>query len=536
MASIIVKFDSAKGHQSQREFAKDNGIPRSTLQHWLERKASIDATPELIEFFESPCGIAFLHRMITAAHFEFCKKGPASIHNVSNFLKACGLQPFVGTSYSTQRLVADTMDQSIILFGETERERLTPTMREKWITLCEDETFHPAICSVSIEPVSNFILLEEYVENRSAQTWNEITGKALEGLPVKVIQITSDEARGLINHAQKGLGAHHSSDVFHVQQEIGRGTTGALNGAIKKTVKRKEATSKKVEGEQQAKDKYDNLPKRPRGRRPGFEIRIEAAVEKDQQADKNLETARQNQESVQQARRNIGHSYHPYDLETGKIQNPEKVAELLESSFNEIDSAITTLPDRCKKRVEKAHRVVGSMVSSISFFIMISQYMDNMNMSEHQRKIMNEKLIPGFYLLKAAQKEKDEMRRNRILEKSSELLLVLSDSNGPLSGYTEKEIRQLEEAAQDCADIFQRSSSCVEGRNAQLSLRHHGIHRLSPQHLKALTVVHNFSIKNRDGTTAAERFFEAKHYDLFEWLLDNMDYPARPRKRLANAA
>ena len=65
---------------------------------------------------------------------------------------------------------------------------------------------------------------------------------------------------------------------------------------------------------------------------------------------------------------------------------------------------------------------------------------------------------------------------------------------------------------------------------------HHGIHRLSDRHLKALTIVHNFYIRNRDGTTLAERFFETKHNDLFEWLLDNLEYPVRPRKRLAKAA
>jgi len=54
--------------------------------------------------------------------------------------------------------------------------------------------------------------------------------------------------------------------------------------------------------------------------------------------------------------------------------------------------------------------------------------------------------------------------------------------------------------------------------------------------LKAQTVVHNYTIKNREGTTPAERFFEEKHNDLFEWLLGHMDYQVRPRKRLAKAA
>jgi hypothetical protein len=29
---------------------------------------------------------------------------------------------------------------------------------------------------------------------------------------------------------------------------------------------------------------------------------------------------------------------------------------------------------------------------------------------------------------------------------------------------------------------------------------------------------------------------EAKHIDLFQWLLEKMDYPARPRKRLKIAS
>jgi hypothetical protein len=53
----------------------------------------------------------------------------------------------------------------------------------------------------------------------------------------------------------------------------------------------------------------------------------------------------------------------------------------------------------------------------------------------------------------------------------------------------------------ECADLFQRSSSAVEGRNGQLSLHHHGRHRLSDRKLAALTAVHNFHIRRADGTT-----------------------------------
>lgn len=264
VASTIVEFQSAKESMSQRQFAKKAKMPRATLQHWLARKEafSIFESPELIEFFESPVGATFLHIMSLAAHYEFCKKGPASIHNVSNFLKRCGLERFIGASYSSQRIVPNNMDKEIIAFGESEHERLSSTMPEKMITLCEDETFHPAICIVAIDVQSNFIILEDYIDKRDAQTWNGVVEKALKDMPVKVVQVTSDEAKGLIKHAEVGLGAHHSPDVFHVQQEIVKGTSGALTGVVKGAEKQVETATKQVQKEIQAKEVYDNQAKK----------------------------------------------------------------------------------------------------------------------------------------------------------------------------------------------------------------------------------------------------------------------------------
>lgn len=537
VASAMLDFELAKAKLSQRTFAKEKGIPRTTLQHWLARKGSLDASPFLIDFFESPEGLAFLHRLVTAAHLEFGKNSAASIHNISNFLKLCGLEPFIASSYSSQRKVSNSMDKAIIQFGESEQERLAENMPAKKITLCEDETFHPEICMVAMEAVSNFIFLEKYVENRTGQTWNTVVDEALCDLPVEVIQVVSDEAKGLLNHTIKGLQAHHSPDCFHVPHEIGKGTSGALAGTIKKAEKQLETAAKQTQKKIKSKEQYDNQPKRPRGRRPDFEKKITIAAENERQAEADLEAARQNQETVRTAKREIGQLYHPYHPETGERQDAQRVSEILEIRFGKIDAAITELSDRCKKRVDKAHRVVKNMVANIAFFFhMINIYMENSGISERDRQLMHTHLIPGFYLQEVARKEKDDIRKNIISKNSQEFLSILSDKDGPFADYSKNDIIALEKAAKECAYLFQRSSSCVEGRNAQLSLRHHGIHRLSDRYLKALTTVHNHYIKNRDGTTPAERFFEAKHNDLFQNLLDNMDYAARPRKRWARAA
>lgn len=539
IADTIIDFEQIKSELSQREFAKRIGVPRSTVQSWIKRKEALCEieSPELVKFLESPVGAQFLHRIVLAAHYEFCEKGPASIHNVSNYLKRCGLEAFIGTSYSTQRNVAHHMDEAIVAFGKSEQNRLKVRMHEKWITLCEDETFHPAICMVAMDAQSNFIILEEYVDNRTAKTWDRVVEKALQGMPVKVMQVTSDEAKGLIKHTEVGLGAHHSSDIFHVQQEVVKGTSGALSGVVRQSEKQVEEATKQVQKQEKLKIAYDNEPKHSPGRPPNFEAKIAEAKSVQTDKEKALETSRQNQETVQKANKKISRKYHPYNPETGEKQDADKVSGLLEKTFTEIYDATSALSDRCLKRVEKAHRVVDSLVSSIAFFfVLIDQYLDNMEISECEREIMHEYLIPGYYLQMAARKEKDEIRKETISVKSEELLAVLSTPNGPLSELSVARIETLSKAARDCAGFFQRSSSCVEGRNAQLSLRHHGIHRLSTLHLNALTVVHNFDTRNRDGTTPAERFFEAKHADLFEWLVEKMDYPARPRVRAKKAA
>jgi hypothetical protein len=390
---------------------------------------------------------------------------------------------------------------------------------------------------VAMEPVSNFIIAEKYVENREGKTWNNVVQKALYDLPVEVIQVASDEGRGLINHITKGLKAHHSSDCFHVSHEIGKGTSGALASVVKKAEKEYVTSVKQTQEEIDLKESYDNQLSRPRGRRPHFEKKIDLASERELQAEINLINAIQNQEIVRTAKAEIGKLYHPYNPETGEKQGALKVSDTLEACFEKINRAIIGLSDRSKSRVDKAHRVVKNMVGNIAFFYhMINLYLDNYRISDWEKQLMHEYLIPGFYLQKVAGKEKDAERKAIISKKSQKLLAILTDRDSPLVGYCEDDIKRLEKAAEECAHLFQRSSSCVEGRNAQLSLRHHGIHRLSEQHLKAQTIVHNYYVKKRDGTTPAERFFEAKHENLFEWLLDNMDYPARPRKRKASAA
>lgn len=118
--------------------------------------------------------------------------------------------------------------------------------------------------------------------------------------------------------------------------------------------------------------------------------------------------------------------------------------------------------------------------------------MDSMELSDRERMLMQDYLIPGFYLQEVARREKDARRKALIQAKSQELLALTLDGDGTPAHCDHPALAKLRKAARECAMMFQRSSSCVEGRNAQLSLRHHGVHRLSNRHLSAQTVVHNY--------------------------------------------
>ncbi len=115
-----------------------------------------------------------------------------------------------------------------------------------------------------------------------------------------------------------------------------------------------------------------------------------------------------------------------------------------------------------------------------------------------------------------------------LAEQFSEIEAVSTEAD--LSERCFKRIKKAK-GVTEWAHLFQRSSSCVEGRNGQLALFHHSLHRLSNRKRAALTSVHNYFIKRPDGTTAAQRFFGAKPKDLFKGVLDRVDLPARPAQK-----
>ncbi|MCP4202236.1 MAG: hypothetical protein GY769_09900 [bacterium] len=210
------------------------------------------------------------------------------------------------------------------------------------------------------------------------------------------------------------------------------------------------------------------------------------------------------------------------------------MAGLLDKRFDDLGSVARDvgLGERALARVAKARRVVPQLLATLTFFFLwVATTVKDLALTPGQESAVRERLIPGLYLRQAARKARTTEDRVAIRAVAEGLLGPLRSADGPLAGLPAERLRQIEQAAGDCVGLFQRSSSCVEGRNGHLALWHHRLHTLRPRRLEALTVVHNHAAVGPDGKTPAERFFGAKPDDIFEWLVDHVPLPPRPARK-----
>ena len=68
----------------------------------------------MVAFFEFEAGVAFLHRLVVAAHFVITQTSPGGIRPVCLFLELSHLDRFVGASYGPHQKVSKAMEQAII--------------------------------------------------------------------------------------------------------------------------------------------------------------------------------------------------------------------------------------------------------------------------------------------------------------------------------------------------------------------------------------------------------------------------------------
>lgn len=536
LLSDFMRARSTTG-MTQRAFAEAEDVPRTTLQHWLNRQEALGLSPEALAFFESPAGFDFLHRLVVAAHLTMNWIGTCGIRLVGQFIELAGLGRVLASSYGVHQQTSTEMRQALVEFGKQERARLCEAMPEREITVCEDETFlSSGVCLVAIEPVSGFVLAEEYVERRDSETWNAVMREATRDLKVDIVQSTADEGQAIARHAQD-VGAQHSPDLFHVQHEVNQAFSLPLLQRRRRAQEALDAAAETVGRCMGERDAYRSVPRGP-GRPPDFDGRTRAAEDAQAAALAAVKAEERHWEGWKDAMHDLARVYHPYDLDTGALRSAEQLKTELTERFDRLRTIAhaADLPESSHAGIEKAARVVPKMVDTLRFFHdAVHQRIEAMELPADIEKTLRTVLVPAAYLSRVIGREDDAERRDDLRKALDGLLAPVRAPDGPLSAHDSEALRRLEQAAVSLADLFQRASSCVEGRNGRLSQWEHAQRRLSPKKLAGITVVHNYVIKRADETTAAERFFGSKPRDLFAWLLDHVRPPPRPASRRPNS-
>ena len=180
---------------SQRQLARKYNIPNTTLQHWIERRKELKGKidPNVVNFFESSSGQAWLHNMVLSTFMIFHQNGNSGIPDLHEYFNMAEVNKFVGTSISALQKIGKTLDKQTILFGQEESERLAQNMPHKNIPGALDENFiMDEMTLILMDPVSGFILAEQIEEKRDGETWFKVTQAALKGLNVTIQQLVLD--------------------------------------------------------------------------------------------------------------------------------------------------------------------------------------------------------------------------------------------------------------------------------------------------------------------------------------------------------
>jgi hypothetical protein len=387
--------------------------------------------------------------------------------------------------------------------------------------------------------VSNSILLEQTAQARDQDTWQELMAQALAGLNCQGIQSTSDEAPGLLAYVEHHLGVHHSPDLFHVQHELHKAISAPL--AAKQRAAAKAAT-KAEETRNRVHERFDNThdepAKRGSGRPPKATRSLEQAVQDVAVAHREHQRLAGQREQVTQSMRAIGHAYHFVDLERGVRRNGTLIAGDIQQHIDTIHSIAQQegLSETCLDRIEKAERVVPKMQATIEFVSgYVRQQVSQLALSQPESYAMHAHLIPSLYLERVASR-RTATAGKPLRELAERLRAPLFAPDGAFGALSQGEQDQLKDKAKTLAEVFQRSSSNVEGRNGYLSLRNHQLRGLDhPRKRTCLTAIHNFFLTRTDGTTAAERFFGQKPRSMFAAILAFVEIPPAPLRPLQRA-
>lgn len=503
------------GLQSLRKIAAATGLSKDSVYRALKGRSRRNVYEES-ELWETEEGWQWLVRLVLATILTFGLKGNQGGERLSEFFHLIRLEKHVGVSPTALRTLMKRVEEAVIRYGK-EQESLHGGKGMREIVCGGDETFfNELVILVMMDLSSGYIIVEEQSPDRSYETWKEKAHVRLKELGLQARHFVSDRGKALVKLALDGLGCKSGAELFHLQYEIskwlGMWFYRQMGRAVKEVKKAEEMLKRAQE----------------KGTKPE---KIKECAHRLQCAEGERSRVEEGKNSYKQAQEAVSMIMHPFRVEDNGAQTQEEVHTRLLSQAQEFEEiaysyAIEDSGDvtgKFKKQLNAVTATVGA------WWVWVMESVETLKLKEEQKDWVVYILLPVIYWqqqLKRTQNTDARKAYRRAYEKG----LAAWRAHSLTQRAQEEEIQRYQEWAEWICVKFQRSSSAIEGRNGCLAQMHHNGRGLGGRRLHALTVLHNFDTRREDGTTPAERLFEKKFPNLFEWLVDEIKELPMPRQ------
>ena len=250
-----------------------------------------------------------------------------------------------------------------------------------------------------------------------------------------------------------------------------------------------------------------------------------------------LQSHQENHDDYHTQLQEISLSVHPFNESNGETQTPEDVVKRLQActdEFTEIAASVSISDSR--DSLGKFTRQIEDIASNVGvWWVWVRENLTQYKLNKATQEWVTFLFLPVFYWYRQMERTKNPVMKASY-KKAWQEALNAWQAYQLSHTLRDEEIEHWKAWAIWMVEKFQRTSSAVEGRNGWLSQMYCNGRSLSTRRLKTLTAIHNFDLRRADGTTSAERLFDKKFPELFEWTLERVGALPLPRERRKDLA
>jgi hypothetical protein len=489
---------------SLRKIADSIDSSKSSVHRYKQQK---DLRVEVVghDFYETKEGIESLNRLFICVIVIFGLQAGVGSETISQFFAEFLQGQYIAHSPSYIRKMKASLRSKIAAYGQTQMEKVKRFLSKIKMHLGGDEMFKFGRVLLLLKDLkSNFILYEEPAKDRKKETWLNHVGDFLTTYRAQISSFVADGGSALKALADKA-GVIVKIDLFHGMKDIKAALSTRFNSKLKRLIKEE----KDVEND--------------------AELTPDDKLSKLQVIESKKNTVINAQKVYRQVMFDIATGVHPYNSNHDEVISKD-ITNLLTDNLSTLRSVALNaeiedkqnLLDRFERRID------GMSLGNDQWFNLVSEELEQSGENDDFKDWFKHRLLPYVYWRWQYGKSKRDKNKSTHYKMLEEQLKSTLDADSRTDEYLDSDVLSW---AEGLVRSYQRTTSAIEGRNGVVSLycaKHRGF---NDSHINCFTVIHNFWIKRRDGTTACQRLCGYKPPSLIDYLLDTSPEVAFPRVR-----